>query len=489
MKAQRVGSYILGERLGSGGMGEVHVAAHLGPLGIVRVVALKKLHPHLARDADFVAMFVDEARIQSAIAHPNVVRVLDAHAADGELYVAMDLVTGLSIAEIGRELRAAGTHDPIPESIVVALGCDILEGLHAAHELCTESGASRASGRSGVIHRDLSPHNVLVSVDGTARVLDFGIAKTLGRARATLSGQLRGKPAYMSPEQLDGEGLDRRTDIFSAALVIAELASQSRAFTSADVPDVRREMRIALGDPYGWLRARGMSEALSGALAPCLALDRDQRPDTARGAGLALTNACALAPRARVAEWLEATVPTSLAAQRALAARVLAKGLDGNATTATGPRPPRERLTTEPRRRTAAPVLALGGAALGAALATVALQLVSPRGARNTEALAAEARPALAHSQRVEATTPASASASASSPAMAANAAPAVAAPPNKYPSERTTEPRPIASTHVAATKASVSPAASHRTPEAPSCDPPYLVDATGVRIFRPECL
>jgi serine/threonine-protein kinase len=206
---------ILGE-IASGGMASVLYGRLKGPAGFARAVAIKRLHPHIAREPDFVSMFIDEARICARLSHVNIVPTLDVIEVPSELCLVMEYVHGASLdvlVDLARE-RAK----PIPVRIAIALLSGVLHGLHAAHESRGDHGEPLS-----VVHRDVSPQNVLVGEDGVARVLDFGIAKAAGKLRTTPSGEVKGKLAYMAPEQFRGGPVDRRVDVYGAATVLWEV--------------------------------------------------------------------------------------------------------------------------------------------------------------------------------------------------------------------------------------------------------------------------
>src|SRR5689334_6854534 len=206
------GRYAIGVEIASGGMATIHLGRLIGPVGFSRTVAIKKLHPQLAKDPQFTTMFLDEARLAARIHHPNVVQTLDVVAQGGEVFLVMDYVAGESLAAIQRRTAARG--EPIPMQIAVTVITDMLHGLHAAHEATNEHGEPLH-----IVHRDVSPHNILVGADGISRVLDFGIAKAIGRLHNTREGQIKGKLAYMAPELIRAGQVTRRTDIFVAAVV------------------------------------------------------------------------------------------------------------------------------------------------------------------------------------------------------------------------------------------------------------------------------
>ncbi|RLB60345.1 MAG: serine/threonine protein kinase, partial [Deltaproteobacteria bacterium] len=176
--------------------------------GVGRIVAVKRLHAQFAKNPDFVRMFLDEARLATRIHHPNVVPTLDVVADEGELFVVMDYIRGESLSKLLRAVTASGDGIPIP--IVSSIISGVLQGLDAAHEATDEQGQPL-----GIVHRDVSPQNILVGEDGMARILDFGVAKAASRLHETQDGQLKGKLAYMAPEQIDG-AVTKLCDLYAA---------------------------------------------------------------------------------------------------------------------------------------------------------------------------------------------------------------------------------------------------------------------------------
>ena len=186
-----LGRYALYGEIAAGGMATVHLARLLGPVGFARTVAIKRLHPHLAKDPEFVAMFLEEARLAARVRHPNVVSTLDVVSDDGELFLVMEYVAGESLSRLVRKARERG--ERVPPKYVIGIMSGALEGLHSAHEANTEKGQPL-----GLVHRDVSPQNVHVGTDGVPRLLDFGIAKATNRVQETRTDQIKGKVAYMS---------------------------------------------------------------------------------------------------------------------------------------------------------------------------------------------------------------------------------------------------------------------------------------------------
>jgi serine/threonine-protein kinase len=220
---RRVGRYVLYDPIASGGMATVHFGRMLGPVGFARTVAIKRLHPHFARDPEFVAMFLDEARLAARVQHPNVVATLDIVAAAGEVFLVMDYVKGESLAGLLRILRGDAT--PVPPAVIAAIVVGVLHGLQAAHDARSDRGEPLQ-----IVHRDVSPQNVLVGEDGVARLADFGVARAASRLMSTQGGKLKGKIAYMAPEQVSLHPVDHRADLYAAAVVLWEGLAGRRLF-------------------------------------------------------------------------------------------------------------------------------------------------------------------------------------------------------------------------------------------------------------------
>jgi eukaryotic-like serine/threonine-protein kinase len=217
-----VGRYELHDAIATGGMATVHLGKLRGEVGFTRTVAIKRLHPQFSTDPEFRAMFLEEARLASRIRHPNVVSVIDVVEDGSELLLVMEYILG---EPLGRLLQAANAKGQrVPPSIAVAFALDLLAGLQAAHRATDETGENL-----GIVHRDVSPQNLVVGADGIARVLDFGIAKAANSASATQEGQVKGKLAYMAPEQLEGMH-SQLTDLYAAGIVLWETLAGRRLF-------------------------------------------------------------------------------------------------------------------------------------------------------------------------------------------------------------------------------------------------------------------
>jgi hypothetical protein len=219
----RIGRFEILGKLADGGMAEVLLGRLVGPRGFEHPVVIKRMLPELAREPRFVDMFVDEASIAAAVKHPNVVAVHELSQGEGELFLVLEYLEGESVGGLLRRLWSRGVElDRRLAAYIVAEAC---AGLHAAHELTDEAGKTR-----DLVHRDVSPQNILVTYAGAVKLLDFGIAKAARRQTQTEAGQLKGKFGYMSPEQCYGRPLDRRSDIFSLGIVLYELTTSRRLF-------------------------------------------------------------------------------------------------------------------------------------------------------------------------------------------------------------------------------------------------------------------
>jgi serine/threonine protein kinase len=209
-----IGRYVLGAPIARGGMATIHIARLTGAEGFSRIVAAKRLNPELTEDTEFVAMFLDEARIASKVHHPNVVPVLDVVTTGTEIVLVQEYIHGVPFSVLLKESRKRGLSVPIP--IAVTLTAGVLAGLHAAHEAKDELGQPLE-----IVHRDVSPQNVMIAIDGTARLLDFGVAKATLSAHVTREGTFKGKIAYTAPEQLRGVTMPA-SDLYSTAVMLWE---------------------------------------------------------------------------------------------------------------------------------------------------------------------------------------------------------------------------------------------------------------------------
>lgn len=226
MGEDRLGRYRLVQRLATGGMAEVFLAVAEGPEGFQKVVVVKRVLPHFAEDPRFAEMFLDEARLAARLEHPNIVQIFDLGEDAGRYYLAMEYLRGLPVSQVMRRLRAQDRD--LPHPLAAWLLARAAQALHYAHRLAGPDGRPL-----GIVHRDISPDNLFLTRNGVLKVLDFGIAKAITNRHETAAGTVKGKFAYMSPEQVRGLPLDARSDVFSLGVVLYELTTAKRPFGGA----------------------------------------------------------------------------------------------------------------------------------------------------------------------------------------------------------------------------------------------------------------
>jgi serine/threonine-protein kinase len=289
-----IGRYVLCDAIASGGAATVHIARLIGPEGFSRTVAIKRLHAQFARNPEFVSMFLDEARLASRIHHPNVVSPQDIVVLEDELLIVMEYVHGESLSRI---VKALG-EERIPVPITVAIVSQVLLGLQAAHDAASETGEPLE-----LVHRDVSPQNVLLGEDGVARLVDFGIAKARNKIHHTDGGMVKGKPGYMAPEQATARALDRRTDVFAAGIVLWELLTGARLFRS-ETPNagVQKILNQEILPPSQLVAE--ICPDLDHVVLTALARDPEERFQNARAMALALTTVVPPAGTLEVASWM-----------------------------------------------------------------------------------------------------------------------------------------------------------------------------------------
>jgi len=484
-----VGRYSLFGKVASGGMATVHLGRLLGPVGFSRTVAIKKLHAHLAQDPDFVLAFVDEARLAARIQHPNIVSTLDVVSEKGQLLLVMEYVMGESLLRLLSAVRARG--DLVPPKIAASIVSSALHGLHAAHEAKNDRGQPLE-----IVHRDVSPHNIMVGSDGVTRVLDFGVAKAMGRMQATGDGVVKGKVAYMAPEQVRGERVDRRCDVYAAGVVLWETLTGRRLFHGET--QVETFARVMAGCPAPPSEhVPDLPQAFDDVTMRALRSDPRERFGTAREMAMALEACAGIATPSEVGPWV-----TSLASDvLQLRARAVADvesssdivvmhseppaplGREGEPTqsgSVSGVRVPGDAAGAKVRRLTV-----MGMAGGGALVLVLATWLLASRTGGTRDPVATPApSPSIAAVAPPVATVPPQAETAAASAASASVPTAASAA------SART------AGSAAGAVIAPRSPSpvrpqsfGGARAPARPNCTPPYTVDANGFRVPKPECL
>jgi serine/threonine protein kinase len=221
--ARRFGKYEILHRIAVGGMAEIYLAWAVGLQGFQKQVVLKRILPQFADNEDFVRMFLDEGRLAATLHHSNIVQVYDIGSVDGQYFLTMEFLHGQDARQVTKALKAREQPLPLPHALAIMIG--VLAGLHYAHERVVDGQPLN------IVHRDVSPQNVFVTFDGGVKLLDFGIARASSRLGETRSGTLKGKICYMSPEQCSGQWLDRRSDIFAAAIMLWELTTGRRLYS------------------------------------------------------------------------------------------------------------------------------------------------------------------------------------------------------------------------------------------------------------------
>jgi serine/threonine-protein kinase len=317
LMSRRIDRHVLHERFAEGGMASVWLGSTRGDDGSVRVVAIKEMQRALAQKGTFRQMFLDEARTVSRVRHPCVVETYDVLTVDDELFLVMEYVHGPTLAEIVAAVAARGEH--VPFDVGVRLLVDLLEGLEAAHV------ATSADGRPlGIVHRDVSPHNVLVGPDGRAKVADFGVAMAADRGHRTATGEVKGKAGYMAPEQARSERVDARADVYSAGIVAFELFALAPPFGAGAMAEVLARVLFEPVPPLSERRADAPVE-LEAVVAVALSKDPPARFPTARDFAEALVAAVTPASHERVAAWTKTQVAELYAVRDALVARAQAE--------------------------------------------------------------------------------------------------------------------------------------------------------------------
>ncbi|WP_437978482.1 serine/threonine-protein kinase [Sorangium sp. So ce295] len=527
--------YTLHGVIASGGMASVHFGRLVGAHGFARTVAIKRLHPQFARDPEFSSMLLDEARLAVRIRHPNVVTTLDSVQADDELFVVMEYIAGESLSSLLREAGRRGAQVPQPIGSAIIAGA--LAGLHAAHEATDEEGAALE-----IVHRDVSPQNILVGEDGIPRVLDFGIARAAVRSQVSRVGQLKGKLSYMAPEQLRGAPLSRRADIYAASVVLWEVLTGRRLFTGeCDAEIFGRILEGVVQPPsvYG-----DVPKALDEVVLRGLDRDPSRRYATALEMAAALEEALPPASPRAVGAWVEATAGTLLEAR----AKSLAAIETSQRSAAPAPPPPRSAAADDAPPRDLEARLAQPSGGRGRAMRTSVTvptmtrtveDMARPVASALATPVAAAAPPRLASAQLVRASTlalgasalvlavalgrscsvrpepdasQAERAGAGEPPPLAVAPAPGVAALASSAAAPAASEAAPAApatSAPAAAASAAAAPASTAGAPEpvapataqeraaAPArtarprsrCVPPYYVDASGIRRIKRECL
>ncbi|HZH18025.1 MAG TPA: serine/threonine-protein kinase [Archangium sp.] len=274
------GRYELLRKLATGGMGQVFLARQKGPVGFQKLLVVKRLLPHLSEDTDFIKMFLDEARIAGILNHPNIAQIYELGDVDGVLYIAMEYVQGEAISQVNARanLRKGG----LPLGLKCRIIADAAAGLDHAHQARSPSGR-----KLGLIHRDVSPQNVLVGFNGNVKLIDFGVAKVSGKLSHTVVGTIKGKHAYMSPEQARDEELDARSDVYGLGIVFYELLTSQRLFKrESDLATLKAVVGAKVIPPSE--AVPGIPKSLDAVVMKALARKREERFQSAGELQLAI---------------------------------------------------------------------------------------------------------------------------------------------------------------------------------------------------------
>ncbi|HET9957280.1 MAG TPA: serine/threonine-protein kinase [Polyangiaceae bacterium] len=498
---ERIGRYTLEALIAVGGMASVYLGSSTGAADFTRVVAIKRMHPHFAQDAEFVSRFRDEAWLCARLLHPNIVQTFDVVEWVHELLLIMEYVEGVTLHALRTDANLSATQFPVP----VALGVVVpaLHGLHAAHEAKDDDGHPLR-----LVHRDFTPHNLLVSREGHAKVLDFGIAKARGQLHATSTGQLSGKFGYLSPEQIHADAVDRRADIFAAGIMLWETLTGERLFREQGLSDagvLDRVLRKPIPAPSSINPE--VSVGLDAIALKALARDPTARVDTARDFALALEAELAPASPSRVSEFVLQTSGARLARLAELHAGVrrrpnlpprrLPAALEpADPTIAVLPELTRSRIQSRPRKRALwlIPVTLL---AAPLALYSVDRFRGVQRPAPPDLAVSAGGAPKSSGGSVRAPTTPPHAAIQPEPPAIASatpvvNDQPAVVGSGAQKAQSNAPNSRvkvATAEAKRASSKASASKSSAPKPMMDDRCNPPTYVDAKGIRHFKEGCL
>jgi len=483
-----IGRYVLYGQIASGGMATVHYGRLVGEVGFSRTVAIKRMHPHCAADPDFASMFIDEARLAARIRHPNVVPILDVVTTGGELSLVMDYIQGETLSWLFR--RARKLEKPIPVSVVGSIIVGVLEGLHAAHEAVSEAGAPL-----GIVHRDVSPQNIMVGVDGISRVLDFGIAKASVRLHSTKDGKLKGKLQYMAPEQIRSGPVDRRTDIYAVSVVLWEALAGRQLF---DAENEAAIMCKVLGSEAPRLRSidASLPEAIERVVERGLVLSPDDRFQSAQEMAIAIERSVSLASAREVGQWVQTLASKTLAKRSSEVAEIESVSAnirdffpripsepgelisDASIELVSRPAPVVESdaLPWPPPRSRRGLWIAIGAALLLAALGAAAVVAAGTGSEGEPGAAVSAVSPgppqegAVPSGSKELPVVPDPDSSSQPTPSATSDPVPPARRPP------RTGRPEP--------TTPAVKPPQTKT-----NCNPPYTIDAEGFRVPKPDCL
>jgi serine/threonine-protein kinase len=450
---------VIREQIATGGMATVHLGQLVGPAGFVRTVAVKRLGAALAEDPDAVAMLLDEARLTGRLHHPNVAATIDVVLEPHDACIIMEYVHGESLARL---LRADGSARPSP-AVVSSIVVGTLRGLHGAHEVCDEQGDPLE-----IIHRDVSPQNVIVGADGIPRLIDFGIAKARRRLQATTEGQLKGKLSYLAPEQIRGAAATRRTDVYAAGIVLWEALTGRRLFDGDCAGAITEQILVGWVDrPSKYVSE--LPEELDAVTLRALEADPARRFQTAAEMADALERAVPPAAPLQVAEWVQVTAGETLARRAELLRAMESAELP--------------RIAGSPRRGVYG---AVGAALFATVLVAGAVSIFVVRSSSADAVTEATAVPAPAiEGHQAQRNVELARDVDEATPGLSQGEAPGppeqhvTVAPPTRRPPPSPASPRQSRARQQRAS-----------TPAAKDfCNPPYDVNEDGIRMYKRACL
>jgi serine/threonine protein kinase len=497
-----VGRYVIYDVIAQGGMATVRFGRLRGGAGFSKTVAIKTLHPEMARDRDFVAMFLDEVRIAARIDHPNIVSVLDVVFDEPDLFLVMEYVDGEALSKLLGVMREGG--EAASPAMASRIMTGVLRGLHAAHEALDEDGTSLE-----IIHRDVSPHNIMVGRDGVPRILDFGVAKVSGRLQSTKRGYVKGKLGYMAPEQVAGRPLDRRADIYAAAVVFYE------ALTGVPLRDGDDENVVYAQVVSGHVRkpselVDGLPEGADELVLKALAKEPEDRHETAAELADEMEAMFGVASPRDVGAWVESLAAEVLQSRSEVRRTVEADSSSAWPAVSSNPSQILDRLPGSQRgEETTSVSTRLSGSHSKATVPTVrSIPARADSGWRRRRMLLAAGATflvgAVLAGYLLKPDAPLPGTGTASQVPVGVSAAPPTPSDAPPMPSEEPTAiaaPSSSSSVPTAEPSASTVPSPVPRKVAGPrkvkgrvkskpkSCDPPYVITPEGIRKYKIECL
>jgi eukaryotic-like serine/threonine-protein kinase len=500
--ARLVGRYAIYGKIASGGMASVHFGRLRGAVGFSRTVAVKRLHPHLIESSEFVSTLIDEARLAARIHHPNVVPTLDVVADGDELLVVMEYVRGESLSRLLKAEGSRGHRVPLPIASAIVVGS--LQGLHAAHEATSDRGTPL-----GIVHRDVSPQNILVGVDGVARIIDFGVAKASGRLQTTGEGVIKGKMAYMAPEQVASGEVTRRADVYAMGVVLWQTLTGQSLFKADNDAGLVAKVLAGVKEPPS-RQTPNLPPGLDDLVMKALEADPADRFASAGEMAELLLRVVPPAFPTAVGRWVEELAGESLAKRGAELAEIESRSAITTVPPERGgsgvmPVPPRQ--GADDARVTVPELpgdLEVDAITLGSQPSSISLETPTPAvrppsrpgriilaGTFGAGALILAGLAAVWGARAARAPAASSSAAATTSPVMEVSAPQpqesasvlTVASSPASSPSAAALDPRP---SPPPPRPMPATPAATRKTKA--NCNPPFVLNSVGDREYKPEC-